>query len=516
MHSLRYLLIALLGCHSLTYANSSDQEDWVYTVKPGETLWSIAREHLTSLSHAPALQQKNTIRNAYALRPGSQIRIPLQWVRQNTGKASVTELVGSAQLIINNNQTSLLGGTSYSLPAGAIIRTAANSSLKLQFEDGSLVNIGPNAQFSVKRSVHFPTTGANATWLNIERGSIDNNVSKNPLMPNRHTIQTPSAITAVRGTSFRVNVGNADSSATEVLEGKVEVNAAGQSEQIGGGFGSVTRRGEAPGKSLTLPPPPDLGGIARIQQHSPVVLGWPAVSGMNGYQLNILRTAPERQMVDDKLVALSHDYPALSNGEYRLTARSQLPNGLQGIPASQTITVHAHPTPPLVVSPAPNTRLRKREVRFVFGIAANPGYLLQLSRDKDFSQIQSQTLHQHEYQTTLPDGGTWFWRVARQDDNGKTGPFSPTYQLQTDSGWLRASHIQGSLITGRPYPLQNGRYQLTLRSLDRNEAAITLEASQPQWQMTERLFPGRYLASYRISGDNGYQAREEDQTLIID
>ena len=510
----RTLLLLLLGCCQL--ARAGDSDEWVYKVKDGDTLWSIARQHLSSIAHVPALQKKNAIRDSYALRSGSEIRIPTQWMRQHTGRASVTDIVGSASLISAGGSTSMVGGNDYPLQPGDMIRTAGNSSLKLLLEDGSLINIGPNAQFTVKQSVHYPSTGANATWLSIDRGSIDNNVSKNPLMPNRHTIQTPSAITAVRGTTFRVNVGGEDSSATEVLEGRVEVNAAGQNEQVGGGFGSVTRRGEAPGKGMLLPPPPDLGLIVQQQQFSPVILQWPAVPGMSGYQLNLLRSAPTRRMVDDKLVGTPAFYPALDNGQYQLTGRSQLPNGLQGKPVSTTFSVHAYPVPPLVTSPAPDARLRTRELRFAVSGSADSRYQVRLARDAGFSQPLLHTFGTANGNYTLPDGGDWYWQIARLDAQGQPGPYSQTYQLHADSGLLRASYYKGTVISARPYPLAHARYQLTLTRIDPPQPPLVLEGGQPLWQLGEKLFPGHYRVSYRVTTPDGYSAQEPDDVLQID
>jgi len=192
MHAQRLTLLILC----LASASHADNGDWQYTIKPGDTLWSIARTHLSTLAHAPALQKLNAIRNPYALKPDSTLRIPLQLMRQHSASATVTDLVGEATL----DGQMLEAGQRYPLAAGKIIRTGPNSALKLLMEEGSLVSIGPNARFAIKEATFFPSTGASNTWLNIESGSIDNSVVKNPLMQNRHTIQTPSAITATAAT----------------------------------------------------------------------------------------------------------------------------------------------------------------------------------------------------------------------------------------------------------------------------------------------------------------------------
>lgn len=45
-------------CSSLAMAG---KEVWEYRVQAGDNLWSIARTHLSSVGHVPALQQLNRV-----------------------------------------------------------------------------------------------------------------------------------------------------------------------------------------------------------------------------------------------------------------------------------------------------------------------------------------------------------------------------------------------------------------------------------------------------------------------
>lgn len=508
MTALRLLLLATC-CVGTSHA---DEADWLYTVQPGDTLWSIARTHLSSLVHAPAVQRYNAIRNPYALKPASQLRIPLQLMRQHANTATISDVVGNATL---DGQV-LAAGQTLKLQPAQVIRTGANSAVKLVLEEGSLLSIGPNARFVVKHAIHYPSTQSSDTWLNAESGTVDNNVVKNPLMPNRHVIQTPSAITAVRGTGFRVNVAGEDSSATEVVEGEVAVSAEQAQQAVSAGFGSVTRRGQAPGGSIVLPPPPDLSPLQTVQHYSPAILQWTAAEGMSGYQVNLMRTQPLRSMVDDRLQARPYWQPALANGRYQLTVRSQLSNGLQGYPARQEFIVHANPTPPLVISPQDGTRLRERSIRFHFSGEADATYRVQLFRDgSSDSPALSWDLGNTDAARTLPEGGRWRWRVARLDQQGQAGPYSQPYTIETDAGFWRASYRKGMQFSARPYPLNDARYQLTLQLLHSNHPPQVYDNDKPQWQDPAPLAKGRYRASVKVSTPDGYQATEVDDILHI-
>ena len=497
-------------CIGLSHA---DEPEWQYTIQPGDTLWSIARTHLSSLAQVPQVQRLNGIRNPYVLKPASTLRIPLQLMKQHGNNATVSDLVGDATL----DGQPLAAGQTCVLRPGQTIRTAANSSVKLLLEEGSLISIGPNARFVVKEATHFPTTGASTTWLSVESGSVDNSVIKNPLMPNRHTIQTPSAITAVRGTGFRVNVADPDSSSTEVVEGEVAVSAGQGQQAVKAGFGSVTRRGQAPGASIALPPAPDLSPLRTLQEFSPAILQWAAADGMSGYQVNLLRTQPNRRMIDDRLQTTASWQPKLENGQYVLTVRSQLPSGLQGYPARQTFEVRAHPAPPLVLSPQDGARLRDRQLAFRFSGDSSSRYRVQLFRDAVGETPQlSWELGATDAARTLPDGGNWVWRVARLDKQGQPGPYSRAYRLQADAGLWRASYVKGMQLSARPYPLPGARYQLTMQLLGRDSQPFVYSNDQPFWQDDERPYSGRYRVSVKVSTPEGYQATELEDILQID
>ncbi|XLM19859.1 FecR domain-containing protein, partial [Chromobacterium piscinae] len=61
-----------------------------------------------------------------------------------------------------------------------------------------------NSQLTLGKQVFYPTTGAIQSLNQLDRGSASNAVVPKQLMPNRYQIYTPSAVTTVRGTEFRV------------------------------------------------------------------------------------------------------------------------------------------------------------------------------------------------------------------------------------------------------------------------------------------------------------------------
>ncbi|MNW15048.1 hypothetical protein D3C71_2134310 [compost metagenome] len=55
-----------------------------------------------------------------------------------------------------------------------------------------------------------------------------------------------------------------------------------------------------------------------------------------------------------------------------------------------------------------------------------------------------------------------------------------------------------------------------LTQLDQPQPALQLDGDTPRWQLVERLFPGRYRVSYRVTTPDGYLAQEPDDILLLD
>ena len=84
--------------------------------------------------------------------------------------------------------------------------------------------------------------------------------AEHPENPSRFEIQTPAAISAVRGTVFRV-ASQPGINLTETLRGEVEVNAQGKGLAVGAGFGTRVAKGESPSTIVKLLDAPGLPSI---------------------------------------------------------------------------------------------------------------------------------------------------------------------------------------------------------------------------------------------------------------
>jgi hypothetical protein len=103
---------------------------------------------------------------------------------------------------------------------GDEITTGENAEAVIQESDGSTVRVFPDS-----RVVFQERTPSVAEWLHLFFGSVKVHIEKFSGRPNPHSMTTPTAVIAVRGTTFDVLVDDTDATMVSVDEGLVSVAA---------------------------------------------------------------------------------------------------------------------------------------------------------------------------------------------------------------------------------------------------------------------------------------------------
>ncbi|MET0517303.1 MAG: FecR family protein [Burkholderiaceae bacterium] len=123
------------------------------------------------------------------------------------------------------------------LEVGAEIRTGAGGRVRLRFADGSVLVVADHSLLKLARYEAGPGKPREASLL-LETGLIGQQVSKVP--GGAWEVRTPTAVTAVRGTEFIVEVGADLATAVNVQSGQVAVEAL--QSAAGGGTRSLRPR----------------------------------------------------------------------------------------------------------------------------------------------------------------------------------------------------------------------------------------------------------------------------------
>lgn len=110
------------------------------------------------------------------------------------------------------------------LDVGTTLRTGAAGRVRLKFTDGSVLVLADKSQLRIEAFSAAAAQPRTAELL-LEMGLIGQRVT--PSAGGSWKVRTPTAVTAVRGTEFSVEVGDDRATAVHVKTGEVDVEATG-------------------------------------------------------------------------------------------------------------------------------------------------------------------------------------------------------------------------------------------------------------------------------------------------
>ncbi|MCW0387701.1 hypothetical protein NB722_002240 [Xanthomonas sacchari] len=449
-------LAGLLCWIGLLLPPTAMAQDWHYRVRPGDTLWDLGRLYLRPGMDWARLGQHNQVADPQRLVPGSRLRFPIAWLRVQPAPARLVALRGQISVQTADRAT-LSAQQGMPLPIGSALQTGADASATVQFADGSRMQVRENSLVRFDQLVRYGATGMVDTRVRLEKGRTSNNVIPATGPASRYIIQTPSSTSSVRGTRFRVGAGSDSAFAsTEVLQGAVRVAGQGGQRLLQPGEAARVATGSAPRQEALLPAPILDLAHSRLQR-PPYLLAWAPLAGASHYRLEAV-DAQQREVLrfaqETEATALALD--ALPAGDLRLLLRGVTATGVEGEDAEQPLQVSATPLPPLTVQPLHEQQLRIARPRFVW--TRNPeatSSVLQVARDAQFQELlleqQTDATRLRAPQPLPP--GTYFWRLASRDAQGRQGPFGQALTL----------HLSDTPVDPGLAPAQAERSTLTLR-----------------------------------------------------
>ena len=469
---LRLCLGAIVAIASIQ-ANASD---WIYRVRPGDNVWELAALYMKPSQSWQKLQAYNTIADPLHLTPGSIMRFPIEWLRVAPAKATVVAVVGHATAGSQQSPTApVVAGMQ--LGYGTRIVTAADASLTLRFADGSQVLVTGGSELDLDRMSAYGSTGMVDTRLRLQHGRVSSRVTPLTGTAAHFSIATPGTISSVRGTHFRVAADAASQQAwTEVTKGRVAVAGKHRSELVPAGKGVETDRGAAPSPSQALLPPPTLSCPTGVVSHLPLNLRWPALPGAVRYRVQLSTSPKFEALLENRVLDLPQvGFSDLPDGDRALRVRGVAANGLEGEDAVCAFTVAAHPQPPLVMAPAPGSKVRDARPRFAWTQSEEAAsYDWQLAGDPSFSHLLASQPALTGSDTRAPADlplGRYYWRIATRDHQGKLGPFTDplpfvrVQQLPAPAvGQPRHQHGQLDFAWQQGLPGQHYRVELSATS----------------------------------------------------
>ncbi|MEJ2464407.1 MAG: FecR domain-containing protein [Candidatus Thiodiazotropha sp.] len=408
-------------------------EDWVYRLHKGENLTLVAKRFLKPTFTPEQLQIYNGVLKDRQMPVGTEIRIPMDWMKQSLAGVKVRYVVGEASLIRRGSDEPDTIQRGDELAAGDRVVTAGKSAVSLEFADGSYLLLGSDSEVVFDALSTFKGKGMLDTRIRLQRGRLENRVKPLRSPGARYEIHTPAAVTVVRGTQFRIAAESDGVSRSEVTEGKVAVSAAGETVPVAAGEGTRIEPGQPPAKPRALLPAPDLSQIANQYTGQPSKLTWSPLAQAVAYRVQLMNVE-ETPLLSEKIVPPEMALPELANGRYELRVRGIDELGLEGYSASLPFEVAVPVAEPSPVISAPQLGPPVFRGRW-FGVTWQPapdawGHRLLLARDPGFSRLLLDQLSQaNAYWLPLPEPGTYYLAVDALYDASE-GVRSTVYRIQ--------------------------------------------------------------------------------------
>lgn len=416
-----FLLLSTTSAHT--------QEYWNYKVQKGDTLWKLSKVHLDKISHWKKIQSLNGIADPNNLHPGSIIQFPVKLLKPNISVGRIITLSGDIEVQQSLTQKTEKAYKEMLLWTNDIIVTGGKSSATIQFSDGSKLLVQENSVIAMKELKSSGGSTFSDTKVELQSGRIHNKINPEKQHGSRFEISTPSAVAAVRGTEYRVSAEQDGESKTEVIRGEVGIASSGISQNLPGGFGTVTYTDKEPIAPVALLRPPILDEELSVVTRVPFPVYIKPVEGALAYRMQISKDKEFDSLIfDSKFPDTKLWGPDLPDSTYYLRVHGIDKNGLEGLDNVIVFSMQAHPIPPMQIKPAPDAVINNETTTFEWSEPKEARtYIFQLSNQPDFDTLLVEKNAIARTSFSLKDElspGVYHWRVASVDDNLKRGPYN--------------------------------------------------------------------------------------------
>ena len=426
-------------------ATGAANDELSYRSQPGDHLTGIARRLLVGGASANNLRELirlNGLRQPDLLPLGTTLRLPPARLRYDATSAKVL----SADAATRADGSAISAGQT--LQAGDSLATGPSGGVVLELANGTKVLIRPSSQVRLERLRSATDFDHSDSALSLSRGGVEAQVSK-ARGGTRFEVRSPVATLGVRGTSFRAALGETGESRVEVLTGLVGAtgSADAKAADVSAGFGVVVDRSGRAGEVVALLPAPALSALPARVETVTVRFPIPPVAAAAGYRGEVFDRATRRSLASAQAVAGLLSFQGLPDGDYELVVRALGSQGLEGLDASHAFALRARPVAPLPLAPRAAARLWGEMAALSWAaapdaqryraqvVSAAPGGTAVAPAASSGASVMpaattavpvvDQIATTTALSASLPPG-SYLWRVASIDANGRQGPFGVT------------------------------------------------------------------------------------------
>ena len=398
-----------LLCLALLLPLDSQADDWSYTIRPGDDLWTIARDYCGSAKVAPKIAEHNKIGDVYTLKIGSRISIPTYWLVFAPTTARITALQGTVTHQTTDGSRSATSNAEINM--GDVVITETGSA-QVTFADQSTITIQPGSRVLFNKLTAFGPAGMVDTHLRFTYGNGTSRVQPQN-RGDRFRIETPEGIAAVRGTEFRVGYAQDTSVANaETLEGEIAFIGFREVD-VPQGFGVAASQGGITKENLLNPP--SLTSTAE-EIFSGDSVSWQAVLDADHYVVSWSDQASSQTTTKLEKTSEPELEVSVDPGRYQFSVRAVSASGIQGYDATQAMIVKEIPPAPATPKALDITK-QGRELTLTWDAVPDVDrYRIEISRLPNIGQSNTHIIETTETKAIyiLPQTGKYSVSVAAE------------------------------------------------------------------------------------------------------
>jgi hypothetical protein len=415
-----------MACLLFSAAAAAQDQDYIeHRIKAGESPFTLARDYMSSSGSYSAILKVNGIADARRIPLGTIIRLPRHLLAYRSADLRVEAFSGEVTI---DGRPAARG---MPVTEGAKIRTGSMGFVSLRGSDGSVVTMPTNTQAQLVRARIYRLDDLKDIEFRVLEGRGEAQVP-GLRARERYRIGTPKAVTAVRGTVFRVGYDEKGArSVVEVVEGAVLAEAGGQEALTAAGFGiAATTAGLSPQERLLPPPAMVQPGAVQTQPMLSFDIALP--DSAVGIRTQIARDAGFTDIIGEQVRTggQAAGFSDVADGRYFVRARAISASGIEG-----QSDVYSFRRKRLGASASAQPSPLENGYRFVW-LPDGEGettYAFQLWNTANPAILIADevALNQQEIVFTDLAPGTYEWRVAaiQIDEEGVLQVWGPTQRL---------------------------------------------------------------------------------------
>lgn len=326
--AIKRAIVGLLAV-AASSAYAAPDGDITYVVKPNDTLYDLTGQYLVNSSALAEIRRLNRVRNPRLMQIGRKLTIPRRLLKYRPVQLVLQNFSGAVRLSQRNR--AITPSIGLAIREGFEIETGRNSFVSIAGTGNSRVSIPSNSRARIIDARRYLINDQIDIQLRVLKGRGEV-VAPKVDGDGRYRMGTPLAVTAVRGTDFRVGFEpEQELSLTEVVEGEVLVAAGGSDIATGAGFG-VAAAGGTLGENEKLLPAPELIDPGQIQTDETLAFAITPLAGASRYRTQIARDAGFVDVVTETIDAGEEaQFPSLDDGRYFVRSRAISEVGLEGL-----------------------------------------------------------------------------------------------------------------------------------------------------------------------------------------